>query len=349
VNHRILHKTILLFGLLASAAVAFGAPDGEALFRQHCSVCHGDDGKGGVGVPLSLPAFIDNVSDEYLKTTIRLGRPGRIMPAFPKLSDAQVNAIVSHMRGWSKVPPVTRNNVPVEGDAAHGRELFDGHCARCHGEQGHGGTGTGVTFSRKRDLPIIAPALNNSGFLAAASDAMIRNTIILGREGTPMVSALVLGLSEDDVDDVVAYIRSLEPQAKRNSEKENHDATIVAESPYTLEETLDNLKQSIANQNFTIIRTDYVEHGLVEEGKENRKQVLVHFCNFKFLFDALALDPRVGIFLPCRVTLVEKDGRVQVMSINPMRLSSLFNNDELKQACEQMTDIYKAIIDDTVL
>jgi hypothetical protein len=31
---------------------------------------------------------------------------------------------------------------------------------------------------------------------------------------------------------------------------------IAAESPYTIEETIENLKMAIADQNFTLIRTD---------------------------------------------------------------------------------------------
>ena len=325
------------------------APDGGKLYHKHCAVCHGDDGKGGVGVPLSLPSFIDTVSDEYLKSTIRLGRPGRIMPAFPQLSDAQVSAIVAHMRSWSDVPAVTHNTEPVKGDPGRGAELFAGHCAQCHGENGEGGTGTGVTFSRKRELPIIAPALNNPGFLASATDMMIRDTLIYGREGTPMTSSLVTGLSEQDIDDLVSYIRSFESQHDTAADDEVVETVIIAESPYTIEETIENLKNAIADQNFTLIRTDYVEHGFVEEGEENKKQVVLHFCNFNFLFQALAIDPRVGIFLPCRVTVTENEGKVQVATINPMRLSKLFNNDELKEACEEMTGIYEAIIEDAVL
>ena len=342
-------KQILTVILLVMASVVNAAPDGGALFHKYCAVCHGDDGKGGVGVPLSLPSFIDTVSDEYLRNTIRLGRPGRIMPAFPKLSDAQVNAIVEHMRNWSTAPAVTHNTEPVKGDAKHGAELFASHCAQCHGEDGKGGTGTGVTFSRKRELPIIAPALNNPGFLASATDSMIRDTLIFGREGTPMTSSLVTGLSEGDIDDLVSYIRSFEKQHQDAGQKGAFDAVLTAESPYTLEETVDNLKNAIADQNFTLIRTDYVERGFVEEGKENKNQVVLHFCNFNFLFQALAIDPRVGIFLPCRVTVTETDGVVQVATINPMRLSSLFNNDELQEACEEMTGIYEAIIEDAVL
>jgi cytochrome c oxidase cbb3-type subunit 3 len=311
------------------------------------------DGKGGVGVPLSLPSFLNSVSNTYLMKTIRLGRPGRVMPAFDVLSDAQVNAIVNYLRNWTDKPAPKENKTTVKGNAKHGEQLYVKHCSQCHGDNGVGGKGTGVTFSRKRNLPIIAPALNNAGFLKSASDEMIRDTIIFGREGTPMTSMLVAGLSETDVDDVVSYIRSLEKSAailqKTLNKSDDEPYAIVVDSPYGLEETLENLKQAITDQNFTLIRTDYLEHGLVEEGKENKKQLVLHFCNFGFLFEALAIDPRVGMFLPCRITIVEKEGKVQLMTINPKRLSKLFNNHELDKSCDEMFEVYNTLLEDATL
>ena len=343
---------LLLFIALFSLSVN-SAPDGEKLFARHCSSCHGVDGKGGVGVPLALPSFLNSVSDAYLKKTMRYGRPGRIMPAFEGLSDAQLNAITNHLRDWSDKPAPAENTLVVKGDSKNGKQLFAKYCAQCHGKEGRGGKGTGVTFSRKRDLPIIAPALNNAGFLASASDTMIRDTIIFGREGTPMTSMLVAGLSEEDIDDLVSYIRSLEKSAAELNKKLNRNnsepAVIIMDSPYGLEETVENLKQAITDQNFTLIRTDYLEHGLVDEGKENKKQVVLHFCNFGFLFEALAIDPRVGMFLPCRVTVVEKDGKVQLSTINPRRLSRLFNNHELDESCDKMYEVYSGLLEDATL
>ena len=110
-----------------------------------------------------------------------------------------------------------------------------------------------------------------------------------------------------------------------------------------------NLKQAITDQNFTLIRTDYLEHGLVAEGKENKKQVVLHFCNFGFLFEALAIDPRVGMFLPCRVTVIEKNDKVQLSTVNPKRLSELFNNHELDDSCRQMHEVYKTLLEDATL
>jgi cytochrome c oxidase cbb3-type subunit 3 len=326
------------------------APDGSQLYARHCAVCHGDKGAGGVGVPLALPSFLESVDDAFIRKTIRHGRPGRVMPAFPALSDAQLNAIVGFIRGWSGKPVPVYSNKPLTGNPEHGRKLYASYCASCHGAEGEGGKGTGVTFSRRRDLPIIAPALNNPGFLAAASDEMIRHTLEYGREGTPMRSFLVQGLSVGDINDLVSHVRSFNSQPVAKDHAVDTDSPVlVADSPYTLEETIENLRQSIISQNFQLIRTEYLEHGLIEEGMENKRQVVLHFCNFKFLYEALAIDPRVGMFLPCRATVVQVDGKVQVMTINPMSLSHLFNNNELDDACKQMTAIYRTIIEDATL
>jgi len=343
-------RLIMFVFLVALTGGARAAPDGAALFTAHCAACHGDEGGGGVGVPLSMPSFLDSVDNRFLRQTIRHGRPGRVMPAFSALSDAQVDAIVNFIRGWSGKPAPTYASAAVKGDAAHGKVLFAAHCAACHGTRGEGGKGTGVTFSRHRDLPIIAPGLNNSGFLAAASDEMIRRTLQYGREGTPMRSFLKQGLSAQDIDDLVSYVRSFEgkkPDTRDTGASES--PVLVAESSYSLEETVDNIKQAIISQNFILIRTDTLEHGLVPEGEENPHQIILHFCNFNFLFDALAVDPRVGMFLPCRVTVTERDGKVMVSAINPQYLSHLFNNDELEEYCKRMRGVYEAILEEATL
>jgi len=346
-------KHLLFLFIFVFSLNAYSAPHGDELFARHCSSCHGNEGMGGVGVPIALPAFINSVSNEYLVKTIRHGRPGRIMPAFVSLSDAQVNAIVQYVRGWADKPALPENTATIKGDSKHGKELFAKNCVQCHGKDGSGGKGTGVTFSRKRDFPIIAPALNNTGFLASASDTMIQTTITNGREGTPMMSMLAAGLSKEDIKDVVSYIRSFEKTAaelkQTLNESDSDSPVITMASPYSLDETVENLKQAITDQNFTLIRTDYLEHGLTEKGKENKKQVVLHFCNFGFLFQALSIDPRVGMFLPCRVTVIEHEGKVQISTINPKRLSKLFNNHELDEYCDEMYEAYSTLLEDATL
>lgn len=338
------HLIMLLLMMLAGNV--FAASEGALLFARNCAVCHGDHGEGGVGVPLSLASFQSSVSDHYLQQTIRLGRPGRVMPAFSHLSAAEIDSIVEHLRSWHDGPRPTFDPSPVVGDAVHGRQLFGEHCAACHGADGRGGKGTGVTLSRPRDLPIIAPALNNSGFLGSATDRMIRATLEKGREGTPMVSFLKQGLSETDLNDVVAYLRSLQPQADAVVREGPGETELVYDSPNSLEETVDAVVQAVVGRNFRLIRKQYLEDGLYPEDEVNHRQVIVYFCNFNFLYEALAIDPRVGLFLPCRVTVVETDQGVKVYAVNPKRLSVLFNNDELDKSCNTMHDLYVEILEE---
>lgn len=345
INYRL--SLSYLFLLIFSATV--NASNDEKLYLQNCSVCHGASGSGGVGVPLNLDSFQASVSDQYLHKTIRHGRIGRTMPAFKNLSTNEIQAIVRHLRTFSKVTPAKFDPRSIKGNVRNGGKLFSQKCASCHGNKGQGGKGTGVTYSRPRNLSIIPPSLSNHGFLASATDAMIKHTLMNGRDKTPMNSFLKQGLSESDINDVVAYIRNFEKQSANLSDNNNLDAIIVEESPYSLEKTLDNLKKAVVGKNFRIIRQQTLDEGLVGKNKQNKKQIILYFCNFKFLNSSLALDPRIGLFLPCRITIVQQGNSVKVMAINPLRLSKLFNNIELDNACKSMTEIYTDIIEEATL
>ncbi|HEY0720549.1 MAG TPA: c-type cytochrome [Gammaproteobacteria bacterium] len=343
-------RTLLLGVLLLAATSLCAAPDGAQLYGQHCAVCHGSQGRGGVGVPIALPAFLATVDDEFLFKTIRTGRPGRVMPAFTDLSDAQVSALVKHLRSWAPSQQViSHSDRRVKGNVSRGKELYGKHCAGCHGAKGEGGHGTGVTFSRPRELPVMPPALNNKGFLTAASDSMIKQTLMKGREGTPMMSYLAMGLKERDINDIVAYVRSFETAPLLWRPPEDEAPVLEMASPYSVEETVENLKRAIVGKNFVVIRIQTLDNGFVPEAKEDHHQVIVYFCNFNFINQALSLDPRIGLFMPCRITVVEQDGVVKVMSINPKYQSRLFNNEELDVPCEEMTDVYKGIIEEATI
>lgn len=344
-------RTLLLATLLLVAASLSAAPDGARLYTQHCAVCHGSQGHGGVGVPIALPAFLATVNDDYLFKTIRNGRPGRVMPAFSDLSDVQVRAIVTHLRSWAPQAQKTvqHDDARVKGNVARGKQLYGKYCAACHGTNGEGGHGTGVTFSRPRELPVMPPALNNSGFLKAASDTMIKQTLMNGREGTPMVSFLAMGLKERDINDIVAFVRSFERNPIVWTPADDASPVLEMESPYSVEETVENVKQAVVGKNFTVVRIQTLDNGFVPEGEEDRRQVIIYFCNFGFINQALSLDPRIGLFMPCRVTVVEQNGVVKVMSINPKYQSRLFNNEELDRPCEEMYEVYKGILEDATL
>ena len=332
---------LLVFVLAAWSPAALYAlgPDGQALFEANCVVCHRKSGEGSIGLPLQKSKF-SSLSDEYLKKTIRNGRPGRIMPAFDRLSDSQVDAIVAYLREWSGAAAFKETGIAAKGDVENGSRLFTGHCANCHGEQGRGlGKGTGKSFSREREFKVIPPAVGNPGFLASASDDMLRETISSGRKGTLMGAYGKLGLTAQDIDDIIVYLRSL-PTLSQVQEAEAYEQpapTIVWDSPYDFETTVSNLKQSLSGSNFRIFPDRYLEQGLFPEWELNKKQLTVRYCNFNQLYEILKIEPRLGIALPCRITVVEHDdGQVQLIAMNMALIARLFNNEQLERYAAEL-------------
>lgn len=338
----------ILFLLLLIGNNPYAYSNGEDLYNHHCSACHGMDGNGGVGIPLSLPTFLDRASDEYLTKTIKLGRPGRVMPAFDGIGETSIASIVNYIRSWSKKPAPVYEVSRIKGNRKAGKTLYLEHCISCHGKEGSGGKGTGVTFSRSRSLPIIAPSIGNEGFLAAASDHMIKDVIKYGRKSTPMMSFTEKGMTDKQINNIVSYIRSLE-EKKRINRPDVLPPLLVYESETSIEETLTAIKKAIVGSNFRVIRVQRFDDGYVEKGKGDDKKIIIYFCNFNMLYSALAIDPRVGLFLPCRITLIEQNGKVKLMSINPATMSKKFNNDELLKLCDEMTNLYESIMEEATL
>ena len=324
------------------------APNGEKLYLQHCSACHGLDGNGGVGIPLALGSFQNSVDNDFLFKSIRYGRPGRVMQPFSSLSDAQINAIIKHMRSWVPGSEKMMASIPVtvkQGDLENGKKVYMKHCAKCHGDNGEGDSGTGVTFSRPRDEEIMAPALNNIGYLKSASDHVIKINSVNGRKGTPMPS-FTEKISNQEADDVVAFIRDFENNLLDWKPAEVEEAVIEMESAYSFDETIAKIKKAAMGENFRIIREQYFEDGAFPEEQVNKKQLMVYFCNFQSVNNAINIDPRVGLFMPCRITISEEDGVVMLRSINPSFLSRFYNNAELDKECKELTTMYYSMIEE---
>jgi len=183
---------------------------GEKLYNQNCSVCHQPDaiGKTGFAPSLANPEFLSIASDKFLMSTIRDGRTGTGMPPFAHLGRDSIKAIVAYLRSHEKLPNVAAKvdaQKAAHGDPRLGKTWFDDICATCHGEKGDGyaagGTGT---------------AIGKPGFLHKASDGFIRTTIKQGRSNTRMRGFQgadgLANLSDQEIDDIIVYLRSLSKQ-----------------------------------------------------------------------------------------------------------------------------------------
>jgi cytochrome c oxidase cbb3-type subunit III len=92
--------------VLMAPAIAAAKPDGTTVFKEKCSMCHGQDGKGFAA--LKTPDFTDpkwqaGITDDKIIETIKNGKKGTPMPAFSgKLSDDEITAVKDYVRSRGK-------------------------------------------------------------------------------------------------------------------------------------------------------------------------------------------------------------------------------------------------------
>ena len=339
----------MLLLLLTFSLDVHAQPDGKQLYRLHCESCHQVEGEGGIGLPLSN-IKLAHVSDRYLEKTIRLGRPGRIMPAYQELSDAQVKSIIRYIRSWSDQAVMTFSTEKITGDVQKGEIYYKKKCSKCHADDGSGeGKGTGVTTSRERRFMIMPAAINNPGYLESVTDQEIRQIIIADRDDSEMPSMLNR-LDDQQINDVVAFVRSLDAQEVAFPQQESgpkESLSIVVESPNDFETTVESARQALSGSNFRIFPERFLEQGLIDEFSHNTRQIGLRFCNFKELYDMLNIEPRLGVLLPCRITIMErKDGTVILVAPNMKRMAGWFNNNELSELAETMEETINAVIEE---
>lgn len=111
---------------------------GRMLFESNCAGCHGLDGRGGEKGPnIATRPEISQRSDDEILAILRQGVASAGMPAFGRLGDEKLEAVVRHLRTLQGLNGKTE----IAGNADEGRKRFfeKGGCATCHTINGTGG------------------------------------------------------------------------------------------------------------------------------------------------------------------------------------------------------------------
>lgn len=208
---------------LSTATRAGRAEFGEVLFKQNCVKCHGQFGEGDLGTQIGNPVLLTQESDEFLWRTIAYGKTGTDMKGFLKrprdpLSERDIDHVIAYLRQMQQHPPAQALKRHYSwASAKDGKKVYDvkANCASCHGPHGEGGIG---------------PSLGTANFLRVASDDFLAGTIILGREGTKMKSyhnGAPPNLEEEDVENVIAYVRAFEKDPPKETRRVDRSAENV--------------------------------------------------------------------------------------------------------------------------
>lgn len=183
-------------------------PQGNDVFKQVCATCHGE----------RIPQA-ENV--DQARKIIAEGGAHQTMPIWGQiLTEEQITALTKYI--------ITSAN---GGSISEGSTLFNTNCSPCHGELGEGG----INPTRPND--IIAP-ISSAEYLKTRDNFTLRAIISEGQPNfgmSPFSTSLGGPLSDDEIDAIVAYLRSWEsnPPVEIPPEIQTGQAAASAEEIFT--------------------------------------------------------------------------------------------------------------------
>ncbi|MDA7887975.1 c-type cytochrome [Akkermansiaceae bacterium] len=213
---------------------------GLRTFERMCVQCHGRTGRGNgpwaetmTNKPRNLRTgtfkfrttpYGKLPSDSDLRRTIRSGISGTAMPTFAKMSDSEIEGIVTYVQSLSRrwqddtnyAVPIKLPDPPawfkdlekINDHVVQGQTLFAKTCASCHGPSGKGDGPASKGLIDVWERPITPANLSEAHYKSGDSPADLFRTISTGLDGTPMVG-FHGALKPEEIWNLVAHVRSL--------------------------------------------------------------------------------------------------------------------------------------------
>lgn len=201
---------------------------GEAIYKSLCLRCHGEKGDGHGPIAehldpyprdLTKAGFMNSKAEARLVNSVRNGVAGTSMPAWGKLvSEEQAKAVLGYIQtAFTKEPrrELKARAIPEKNPVAsstesiaRGEALFVNRCAGCHGKKADGkGPNSLDILPKPRNL-------RNAFFVDSVDDKRLFESIQYGVQGTAMPPWIDYGLTNNDVGDLVNFIRSINAKTK---------------------------------------------------------------------------------------------------------------------------------------
>jgi uncharacterized protein (DUF302 family) len=102
---------------------------------------------------------------------------------------------------------------------------------------------------------------------------------------------------------------------------------------------VERVRAELANAGFGVLCEIDVQKTLLEKlGVEQEPYLIVGACNPPLAHRALSAEPELGVLLPCNVVVYQRSGETQIAAVDPERMLSIVDNDELATVAAEVKE-----------
>ncbi len=120
----------------------------------------------------------------------------------------------------------------------------------------------------------------------------------------------------------------------------------AVESSRSFDELVDDVQKKIAENGFRVLYVHDVQKTLQDKGFTFPGYKIIELCNAKLAHTVLQADRNIGLMMPCKINVYEREGKRYVVGMLPTLISEFFPDASLGSVPEEVEKVIKKIIDE---
>src|SRR3989339_1286775 len=122
------------------------------------------------------------------------------------------------------------------------------------------------------------------------------------------------------------------------------DFAYVVETKKSFDEAVVSVRKAVENKGWAIFQVYDYKEILAVKGFKQKPLKIIEICSGKYANQFLNKNKLTSLCMPCKINVLEEDGKVKIIGMNPAIISQFFPEVSKKEAEEVEKDI-KEIID----
>jgi len=116
---------------------------------------------------------------------------------------------------------------------------------------------------------------------------------------------------------------------------------------YSFSEAEEKIREALKKVGFGILtEIDFKSTMKTKLDKDIQQYKILGACNPNFAYEAYQKEEKIGILLPCNVTVIEnKNGGVDVSIIDPMEAFKIVGNDDIAPFAREVRKVLEGALD----
>lgn len=116
--------------------------------------------------------------------------------------------------------------------------------------------------------------------------------------------------------------------------------------PLSFDEAVTKVTEDLKQQGFGVLTEIDVQATMKKKlGVDMPRYTILGACNPSFAHQALQLEDKIGVMLPCNVIVQQKLDGVELSAVDPVTSMQAIDNPALQTIAHQVKDQLKAVID----